>query len=84
VVPETSAIKGRKRIDGRGVFTFSSPSPGATFERSIDHGPWKPCTSPLVVKTKKLAMGPHVLRVRAVLAGVADPTPSVKRFVVVP
>jgi len=35
------------------------------------------------VKTNELATGKHTLRVRAVLRGVADPTPYVKRFRVI-
>ncbi len=83
-VPQTSRIKGKSRLTtGRGSYTFSSPTPGATFECRLDGGAWKACSSPLVVKTKKLDTGAHQLRVRAVLAGVPDPTPSVKTFTVI-
>ena len=61
-------------------FGFSSPTAGATFQCKLDKGKWKTCTSKHKVKTKKLKTGKHTLRVRAVLAGTVDPTPSVKKF----
>ena len=84
LVPATSRIKGKKRLTkDRGRYTFFTPTPGATLECRVDHGAWKACSSPYVVKTKKLATGQHKLSVRAVLAGVPDPTPSVKKFTVI-
>ncbi|GHE15094.1 hypothetical protein GCM10011376_01680 [Nocardioides flavus (ex Wang et al. 2016)] len=82
VVPETSAVKGKKRVakPAKAKFTFSSPNAGATFQCKVDKGRWKSCSSPYKVATKKLKPGKHTVRVRAVLAGVVDPTPSVRRF----
>ena len=82
VVPATSAIKGKKQVakPAKARFTFSSPTAGASFECKVDKGRWKSCTSPHKVATKKLKAGKHTLRVRAVLAGVVDPTPSVRKF----
>ena len=51
---------------------------GATGKKGKKPVPWKSCTSPVKVKTKKLKPGKHTLYVRAVLAGVPDPTPSAK------
>ena len=53
---------------------------GATGKKGKKPVPWKSCTSPYKVKTKKLKPGKHTLYVRAVLAGVPDPTPSAKTF----
>ena len=53
---------------------------GATGTKGNKPVPWKACTSPVKVKTKKLKQGKHTLYVRAVLAGVPDPTPSAKKF----
>jgi Ca2+-binding RTX toxin-like protein len=82
VVPQTSRIKGKKTYAKPVVakFGFSSPTAGATFQCKLDKGRWKACTSRHKVKTAKLKVGKHKLQVRAVLAGVADPTPSVKKF----
>ncbi len=82
VVPATGAIKGKKQVErpAKARFTFSSPTAGATFECKVDKGRWKSCSSPYKVATKKLKVGKHTLRVRAVLAGAVDPTPSVRKF----
>jgi len=82
VVPATSAIKGKKQVakPAKAKFTFSSPTAGATFECKVDRGRWKSCSSPHKVRTAKLEPGKHKLQVRAVLAGVVDPTPSVRKF----
>ncbi len=79
----------------KGKFTFTGPS-GAKFECRVDktrkqqHGraetarkkpvPWKACTSPYKVKTKKLKPGKHTVYVRAVQFGLTDPTPSARKF----
>ena len=84
-------IKHRKK----GAFAFTGPS-GATYECRVDttrkqqHGraetdrkrpvPWKACTSPYQVKAKKLKVGRHTVYVRAVQFGLADPTPSARKF----
>jgi hypothetical protein len=79
----------------KGSFAFTGPS-GATYECRVDktrshhHGkkeagrkrpvPWKACTSPFKVKTKKLEPGKHTVYVRAVQFGLTDPTPSARKF----
>lgn len=63
----------------KATFTFSSPSPGATFECALDQGGFSDCSSPK--KLKKLANGKHRFRVRAVsAAGLLDRTPAEGEF----
>lgn len=52
---------------------FSSIPAGAGFECKLDRKPFRPCTSP---KAYRLKPGRHAIEVRAVLNGVADPTPA--------
>ena len=85
--PETSVIVGEKKVhkNDKVQFAFAASVATATFECAIDTGPYKPCTSPLTVKSRKLAVGKHTLTVRAVQpAGNADPTPSTLVFKVKP
>lgn len=79
--PETGTISGKAKLSRHhaGRFTFTGPT-GATFQCKVDKAPWRSCRSPYTVATKRLRPGKHLLSVRAVLAGVSDPTPSVKRF----
>ena len=86
VVPVTGAVKGPKTVE-QGVkakFTFTSATVGATFQCKVDKKAWKACKSPLKVATKNLKASKdgtkHVLKVRAVLAGVVDKSPSKKSF----
>lgn len=58
-------------------FGFGSSTPGATFECSLDGGPWTACASPYTPSWKA---GDHALAVRAVAAGNADPTPETVRW----
>ncbi len=54
---------------------FHSPDAAATFECSVDHGPYEPCTSP--TDLQGLDEGLHSFRVRAIdAAGTQDPTPA--------
>jgi len=62
-------------------FTFSSDVAGATFQCAIDSTTnYSPCTTPYVTPT--LTDGPHTFRVRAVNAGLVDPTPASYTFTV--
>jgi Ca2+-binding RTX toxin-like protein len=77
--PETSAIVGGRKVhkNEKLVFAFAASVSSATFEYAIDGGPYRPCTSPLTIKSRKLSVGKHTLSVRAVQpAGNPDPTPS--------
>lgn len=82
--PDTAITKGpkKKTTKRRPKFKFTSTQPGSTFLCQVDKRPFSPCTSPF--KPKKLRLGKHVLRVRAIgPTGVADPAPAVKKFKVV-
>jgi hypothetical protein len=77
-VPNTVLGKApKKRIKvlktARVRFSFSSATPGATFQCRIDKKAYAPCTSP---KAYTLRIGSHKFSVRAVVAGVPDPTPA--------
>lgn len=62
-------------------FTFSSDSPGASFECKLDKKRFRPCASPY---RKKVKVGRHRFLVRAVSAqGQPDPTPAVFRWRVI-
>lgn len=80
--PDTGKIKGPAKV-GKGksaVYKFSSPTAGATFQCQLDKGKWKACKAKHKIKTGKLKVGKHRLSVRAVLNGVSDPSPSVKKL----
>jgi hypothetical protein len=55
--------------------------PSATFQCQLDGRAFKQCSSPLT--TRPLSYGKHIFTVRAVLTGVADPTPAFCVFRVV-
>ncbi|MEJ7842420.1 MAG: Ig-like domain-containing protein [Rubrobacter sp.] len=62
-------------------FRFRSNEPGATFECSMDGGPFKPCSSPL--EYAGLSNGDFVFEVRAVdRAGNTDPSAARRSFTV--
>ncbi len=79
--PQTKLVKGIKTTHDRTpTFRFRSSSAGTHFQCKLDGGPYKPCRSPYTTPT--VPFGHHVLKVRAVQAGVPDPTPAVSRFTV--
>jgi hypothetical protein len=60
-------------------FTFTSNDPAATFECSLDEGPFEPCTSPKTYD--ELPYGTHIFRVRARdAAGTEDPSPDSREW----
>lgn len=80
--PNTTVSKqGAKTRDRTPTFKFASSRPGSTFQCKLDNGPFKACRSPLTTKT--LSYGRHTLRVRAISAGTADPSPAAVKFTVV-
>ena len=74
--PDTTITGGPSSSDPStsATFTFSSPSPDATFECRLDGPTWAACLSG--VTYTGLAAGPHTFSVRAVDAGGPDPTPA--------
>jgi streptogramin lyase len=98
VVPETQITKGpKKKVKTKTKrakvrFRFKSPNAGATFECALTKlkkqkkgkpAPkprFKPCRSP---QTYRVPVGKYRFQVRAVLAGVADPTPAKRDFRVI-
>ena len=61
-------------------FAFSSPTPGATFECSLDGAGFSSCVSPQFYIN--LSETTHTFQVRAVAAGNTDPTPASNTFTV--
>lgn len=55
-------------------FTFSSDQPAATFQCSLDNGPWLPCASPYTLDPQ--TQGEHNFRVKAVAGTVEDLSPA--------
>jgi hypothetical protein len=80
--PNTTITKGpkKKTRKKKATFEFSSPTPGVSFECSVDGNAPKAfgtCTSPFTVRVKK---GKHTFEVRAVLDGVADGSPAQQKW----
>lgn len=75
--PETTIDSGPPALttDSTPTFTFSSDDPGATFECSLDSGPFASCASPFT--TPSLGSGSHTFVVRAIdPSGNVDPSPA--------
>jgi hypothetical protein len=81
--PNTTITKkpGAKTTDRTPTFKFTSTINPATFECRLDSGAFKSCGSPLT--TKKLSLGHHLFKVRAIAGGATDPTPAQVSFKVV-
>lgn len=60
------------------TFRFSSSAASASFQCSVDRAPFHACRSPFT--TRPLSLGRHLVRVRAVAAGLIDETPAASRF----
>jgi hypothetical protein len=74
--PDTTITKRPKRFraNPKVKVKFASSIGGSTFTCSLDGRKFRPCTSPY---KKKLGVGRHTLRVRAVSpAGITDPEPA--------
>jgi hypothetical protein len=81
--PQTT-ISGKpaaKTRDRTPTFRFRSDIAGASFQCAVDKQPFKACRSPFTTKT--LSLGAHAVSVRAVAAGVTDPSPGKFSFKVV-
>lgn len=82
--PPETRLSGKpltKTHDRTPTFRFRSSTSGATFQCKLDGGPFKACRSPFT--TKVLSFRRHTLKVRAVLAGIVDPTPAKIKFWIV-
>jgi hypothetical protein len=77
VAPDTTITSGPAHgavlLPGPVSYTFVSDQGGATFECSVDNAAFTSCTSPA---TYDLPPNGHLFQVRAVVAGVPDPTPA--------
>ncbi len=82
--PDTVITSGTTITSARSAtFTFSSPTQGASFECHVDFSTgFLPCSSPLTLNDMR--PGVHVLVVRAVADGVADPSPASHFFGIAP
>jgi hypothetical protein len=83
--PDTAITKGpkKKTTKRRPKFKFTSTQAASTFQCQLDKGQSAPCTSPFV-PPRKLGLGKHVLKVKAIgPTGVADTSPAVRKFKVV-
>jgi Bacterial Ig-like domain len=83
--PDTAITKGpkKKTTKRRPKFKFTSTQAGSTFQCQLDKGQFAPCTSPFV-PPRKLELGKHVLKVKAIgPTGVPDTAPAVKKFKVI-
>lgn len=80
--PSTSitAKPAARTRDRTPTFRFRAAETGATFQCKLDHGPYRTCRSPLT--TKRLSPGQHVMKVRAVLAGIPDASPASVSFTI--
>jgi hypothetical protein len=63
-------------------FRFTSNVSGSTFKCKLDGRPWHPCRSPLTLR--KLSLGSHIFRVRAVGSIGEESAAASYRFVVTP
>jgi hypothetical protein len=72
----------KRTTDRTPTFRFTSNAQDARFECKLDRKRYRPCRSPFT--SKRLNLGPHRFRVRAVDRGLQDPTPASYRFTVVP
>jgi hypothetical protein len=71
----------KRTADRTPTFRFASNAQGARFECKLDGKRYRPCSSPFT--TKRLSLGPHRFRVRAIDDGLKDPTPASYRLMVV-
>lgn len=72
----------KRTADRTPTFRFTSNAQDARFECKLDRKRYRPCRSPFT--SKRLKLGPHRFRVRAVDRGLEDATPASYRFTVVP
>ena len=81
-VPDTKITKGPAKSSKATTakFKFTATVAGSSFECKLDNGKWAKCKSPQTYK--KLKPGKHTFQVRAVAAGLKDPSPAKYKFTV--
>lgn len=81
--PQTTITSKPRAVtrDHTPTFRFKSSIAGSSFQCKVDRGAFRFCRSPFT--TKFLSLGPHIVRVRAVVVGLADPTPVKVEFKIV-
>ncbi len=81
--PDTTITKGPESPTSKtkAKFKFKSTIAGSTFECKLDKDDFEGCKSP--AKYKHLDQGKHKFKVRAVLDGLADPSPAKLKWKVV-
>ena len=77
----TITKQGNRPHDRTPTFRFDSNEAPASFQCKLDDGPFKACRSPFTAR--KLSYGFHILQIRAIAAGIADPSPARANFKVV-
>jgi hypothetical protein len=77
-VPQTKIVKPVLVQDGVARFRFASSVADGSFRCKLDKSAFRPCTSPKTYR--HLKPGRHTFKVKAVIAGVVDPTAAVRRF----
>ncbi len=70
-----------KTHDRTPTIKFSATGSGVSYQCSVDVKPFKACRSPFTAPSLK--PGRHRIRVKAIVGGVADPTPASVSFKVV-
>ena len=70
-----------KTKDRTPTVKFKATIAGATYQCKLDNQAYKPCKSPLTMKT--LSFGKHTLKVKATAGGATDTTPASASFKVV-
>jgi len=82
--PPNTILSGKpaaRTHDRTPTLRFRASAAGARYQCKVDRGPFKACRSPFTAPP--LGPGSHTLRVRALLGGLADPTPATAAFKVV-
>jgi hypothetical protein len=75
--PPDTRVLGRppaRTSDRTPTVRFASSLPGASFQCSVDRRPFRACRSPFT--TRPLLLGRHLIRIRAIIAGLVDLTPA--------
>ena len=82
--PQTYVVDGPESPTAEAAprFTFSSDTPGATFECRFDGAAFGPCSGPGATHAEALTEGSHTFAVRSTAHGVRDTSPATQTFLV--